>query len=77
MERCSDEFLLGFRETDLVIAKRQANHESLEGTEAAGNKTFFVLRAKCEIVADCARVKYLNEAISFKEEWNRLLSSII
>jgi len=58
LTRCSQEFLQKFAEADLVIGKGQANFESLEGTEFAGKKTFFVLRAKCDLVAKCAGVKF-------------------
>lgn len=50
-EKCSKEFLQVYQEADLVISKGQANYESLEGTELAGNKTFFLLKAKCPVVA--------------------------
>lgn len=57
LHRCSDEFINCYKEADLVISKGQANFESLEGSEFAGEKTFFVLRAKCDIVAECAGAK--------------------
>lgn len=51
---CSEEFKDVFKKAGAVIAKGQANFESLEGLKAAGNKTFFVLRVKCECVGKCA-----------------------
>ena len=36
---------------DLVLAKGQANYETLEGTTLAGERAFFLLRAKCPCVA--------------------------
>lgn len=48
---CSDEFCRAFGQADLVISKGQANYESLESDEAAQKKTYFLLRAKCEVVA--------------------------
>ena len=48
---CSEKFQEHYRQADLVIAKGQANYESLEGCEHAGNKTFFLLKAKCPVVA--------------------------
>jgi damage-control phosphatase, subfamily I len=51
MKDCSDEFRIAFRQADLVISKGQANYESLESTTDAGEKTYFLLRAKCEVVA--------------------------
>lgn len=37
-----------FEEAELIIAKGQANYELLEGKE---NPTFYMLKAKCEVVA--------------------------
>jgi uncharacterized protein with ATP-grasp and redox domains len=48
---CSEEFLSKFRNAGAVILKGQANYESLEGTAEAGDKSFFVLRIKCECLA--------------------------
>jgi hypothetical protein len=42
---------------DIVIAKGQANFESMEGSDLAGDKTFFILRAKCQLVAKCLGVR--------------------
>lgn len=50
-ECCSHEFQEEYMGADLVIAKGQANYESLEGTRLAGAKTFFILRAKCPCIA--------------------------
>lgn len=36
---------------DAVVAKGQANYETLEGTDFAGGKTFFLLQAKCPVIA--------------------------
>ncbi len=56
-ERCSQEFLTVLKKADIVIAKGQANFESMEGSSLAGSKTFFVLRAKCRLVAGCLGVR--------------------
>lgn len=53
---CSEEFLTEFKKADIVISKGQANFESLEGSIIAGEKTFFLLRAKCEPVAHALKV---------------------
>lgn len=47
----SREFGQAMAESGLVIAKGQANYETLEGTLFAGTKTFFLLRAKCAVIA--------------------------
>lgn len=45
---CSDLFRRRFAEAELVIAKGQANYETLSGVEAP---VFFLLQAKCSAVA--------------------------
>lgn len=54
----SQEFKDEFNKAGAVIAKGQANFETLEGTETAGDKTFFLLRIKCECVGECAGAPY-------------------
>ncbi|ADG82211.1 damage-control phosphatase ARMT1 family protein [Thermincola potens] len=61
---CSEEFLTVFQNADTVISKGQANYESLEGTVLAGEKTYFLLKAKCPLVAKHLGVRY--GAIVFK-----------
>ncbi len=51
---CSDEFLKFFHESDLIISKGQGNFETLDGT---AKKIFFILKAKCESVAEEFGVK--------------------
>ena len=48
LDECSEEFLEIFRTADVVISKGQGNYESLSGTE---RPVFFLLRAKCPVVA--------------------------
>lgn len=57
LKDCSEEFKKAFAKADLVISKGQANYESLESTREAGSKTYFLLRAKCEVVAKSLGVK--------------------
>jgi uncharacterized protein with ATP-grasp and redox domains len=45
---CSDEFLRLYDEAELIVAKGQANYETLS-TE--GPKVFFLLQTKCSIIA--------------------------
>jgi uncharacterized protein with ATP-grasp and redox domains len=49
LQSCSQEFRQLYKEADLVIAKGQANYETLS---ANGARTFFLLQAKCPIIAD-------------------------
>ncbi|MDW7673294.1 MAG: ARMT1-like domain-containing protein [Bacillota bacterium] len=58
IQYCSKEFLEKMAESDIVISKGQANYESLEGTAEAGEKTFFILRAKCDVVAASLGVRF-------------------
>jgi uncharacterized protein with ATP-grasp and redox domains len=46
--RCSEQFLKAYREARLVIAKGQANYETLS---EEGAKVFFLLQAKCPVLA--------------------------
>ncbi|MGB9793374.1 MAG: ARMT1-like domain-containing protein, partial [Thermacetogeniaceae bacterium] len=49
---CNEALQALFEKANLVLAKGQANYETLEGTSFAGDKTFFLLRAKCPVVAE-------------------------
>ncbi|MGQ9501393.1 MAG: damage-control phosphatase ARMT1 family protein [Anaerolineae bacterium] len=46
--RCSSEFIEQFWAADLIIAKGQANFESIDGS---GAPAFYLLQAKCEVLA--------------------------
>jgi uncharacterized protein with ATP-grasp and redox domains len=48
LHRCSVEFLRRFEAAELIIAKGQANFECLDGT---GAPTFYLLQAKCHVIA--------------------------
>ncbi len=54
LEHVSPEFLDIYKTADLIIAKGQANFETLD---ERGEPIFFVLKAKCEIIADILGVK--------------------
>ncbi len=49
LSECSPEFLEIFRSADIVISKGQGNFETIED---AGRGVFFLLRAKCQLVAN-------------------------
>jgi uncharacterized protein with ATP-grasp and redox domains len=49
LETCSPEFRRRFASAGLIIAKGQANFESLDGCE---KNIFFLFKAKCPVVAD-------------------------
>lgn len=50
-QECSKELIEAMERADLIISKGQANFETLESTPEAGDKTYFLFRTKCEIVA--------------------------
>ena len=54
LSRCSPEMLRYYRSADVIIAKGQGNYESLDGE--LGN-IFFLLRAKCLLLAKLLGVK--------------------
>jgi hypothetical protein len=54
LSQCSREMLALFHAADMIIAKGQGNYEALD--EEKGN-IFFLLRAKCSIIADRLGVK--------------------
>jgi hypothetical protein len=49
IEECSDEFLEIYNNADIVISKGQGNYETLSEQK---REIFFLLKAKCPIVAD-------------------------
>ncbi len=52
---CSAEFLRTMKESDMVISKGQGNYEALE--DIKGKDVFFMLKAKCKVVAKHLNVK--------------------
>jgi uncharacterized protein with ATP-grasp and redox domains len=55
LEQVSPEFLSAYQDADWVISKGQANYETLEGLS---DKILFLLKAKCEEVADHLGIDY-------------------
>ncbi len=60
----SDEFHQAYEQADVVIAKGHANFESLVGK---GRDGFFVLKAKCELVAEPLGVNLGESACHYSE----------
>lgn len=54
-----------FDESDLIISKGQANFESLDEYKAGFEKIFFLLKVKCEKVADVIPNSSLGDAVFF------------
>ena len=57
LKDCSEEFIQAYEKADLVISKGQANYESIEALGKEDRRLYFLLRAKCEIVAENLGVK--------------------
>ena len=53
LTRCSEDFQQRYRQAQIVIAKGQANYETLS---EAGPKAFFLLQCKCPVIAGDAGV---------------------
>jgi damage-control phosphatase, subfamily I len=49
LSRCSPEFIETFQQAELILAKGQANYETLE--DLGNENLFFLLRIKCPIIA--------------------------
>ena len=48
LELCNQEFIQKFNDADLIISKGQGNYEGLSGVERS---VFFLLKAKCPVIA--------------------------
>ena len=53
LDQCSEDFRKRFAQADLIIAKGQANYESLSDSSAP---IFFLLQAKCNVIARDLRI---------------------
>jgi uncharacterized protein with ATP-grasp and redox domains len=49
LDICNDDFLKIFVNADMIISKGQGNYEGLSGTDIP---IFFILKAKCSVIAD-------------------------
>jgi uncharacterized protein with ATP-grasp and redox domains len=54
LKLCNEPFLEIFKEADMVISKGQGNYEGLSGVDRT---VFFLLRAKCQVIAQNAGVQ--------------------
>jgi uncharacterized protein with ATP-grasp and redox domains len=66
IQKVSKQFLEEFYESDVVLAKGQANYESLEDEDISKGKVFFLLRAKCDRVAESLGVELLDMVLLSK-----------
>jgi uncharacterized protein with ATP-grasp and redox domains len=49
LNQCNAEFMAAYQAADLVLSKGQGNYETL--SETAGREIFFLLKAKCPVIA--------------------------
>ncbi len=54
LKRCNDDFLEKFKNADMIISKGQGNYEGLSGVNRS---IFFLLKAKCPVIAGNIGVK--------------------
>ncbi len=54
LDYCNDEFLEIFKNADMIISKGQGNYEGLSGVNRS---IFFLLKAKCSVIANNIGVK--------------------
>ncbi len=63
MEQASDEFLKVFNNADIIISKGQGNYEGLSNVES---QIFFLLKAKCSLIARLLEVEEGSLVFKFK-----------
>jgi hypothetical protein len=68
LEGCSDYFLNLFKEADLIISKGQGNYETLSNEEGP---IFYLLKAKCPVIAEDLGVEVGSTVIKYALEPNR------
>jgi len=56
MKEVSPEFSQSFEAADLILSKGQGNYESLDDVHLATGKMYFLLKAKCRVIAQIFKV---------------------
>lgn len=65
LERAHKRFLAAYKRADVILAKGQANYETLD---ERGENLFFVLKAKCELIAETLEVEHYDAVfVTFPE----------
>ena len=64
LEQCSQSFIQRFEQADLILAKGQANYESLSENPAP---IFFLLQAKCNVIARDLRVHQTDIVLKYRD----------
>ncbi len=70
LEKVSAEFLEDFNSADVIIAKGHGNFETLN--EVVKENLFFILKAKCEVVAEKLRVKVGDSVLKCSARFQRV-----
>lgn len=68
----SDEFLNLLNNADLIISKGQANFESLDDYPGASGRIFFILKIKCEGIADIIKGSRYGDSVFYTTGGNIL-----
>ncbi len=63
IDECSKEFLEIFNRADIIISKGQGNYETLSGVK---REMFFLLKAKCPVIADSLGVEVNDYVFQWK-----------
>ncbi|MEN8122429.1 MAG: ARMT1-like domain-containing protein [Bacteroidota bacterium] len=63
LDLCTDEFVDLFNQADMVISKGQGNYEGLSNVDRS---VFFLLKAKCPVIADDIGVKEDDIVLKYK-----------
>ncbi len=69
LDQATAEFMAAYQEADLIISKGQGN---FEGLSAVQEPIFFLLKAKCKLIAEELNVELGNFVFRYKEEGERL-----
>lgn len=67
LENCSQDFQRRFNEADLIIAKGQGNYETLSDVN---KEIFFILRAKCPVIARHLGCEIGSMILTKNKVWN-------
>ncbi|MCF6241548.1 MAG: ARMT1-like domain-containing protein [Bacteroidales bacterium] len=64
LQLCSDDFLQRFNQADMIISKGQGNYEGLSGVDRG---IFFLLKAKCPVIARDINVQENDIVLQYKK----------
>ncbi|ABR56394.1 damage-control phosphatase ARMT1 family protein [Methanococcus aeolicus] len=76
LEECSEEFLKEFEQADLIIAKGMGNFESLTEYNLNHKKLYYILKAKCDPVAEFIGVDLKDSVLLSNKQLQKNLANI-